>query len=506
MDTISEYLELHGPTRSSVVAQWLKEHLGMSADTARKRLSRIKPPIRRFPVALLPKGESFVYDQKQREEERFWVNMLRDMRATASVFGAAVDGMTARHGVVLRRDFAVISGATATPQKGQLMASSVADRLIAAGILESRTSNGDEYLFVRRSELAHPDWDGMNGRNLAEGIILDAVREWAKKLGLASFNTIKIRGDSDISAVGPFMFDLAGPSYLLPMQGPTKQPGFLVADAFADGILDEHQIRYFIRKAKMLQATLKGGGVLAILVAEGFTGPALTAGHAAGIVLATPKDLFGQRVGRGIQTLLETLKNAAAYAAYSPERLTKLIDDLSEIQGSAGNLRGVLFELLVAYLSRQTAVSIDMGVRARHIDTGKLADIDILKFTSQGAECIAIECKAKMPGATVTLEEVENWINRLPIFQSHLRSQSHLKEAKLGFELWTSAHFDNDALEYLSREKLKRVKFPIDWKDGQQVLDIAHQGKEKAIANALQQHFLKHPFENLFVSAPNLSK
>jgi len=151
--------------------------------------------------------------------------------------------------------------------------------------------------------------------------------------------------------------------------------GFLVADVFADGILDTPAIQFFIRKVQMLRASSNSGDTLPLLVAEGFTGKALTAGHAAGVVLATPANLFGQKVGAAIQSLVETLKNAAAVAAANPERLAKLVDELSEIEGAAGNLRGVLFELIAAYLARLDAVSVDVGVTARDLDTGKMATL-----------------------------------------------------------------------------------------------------------------------------------
>jgi hypothetical protein len=47
----------------------------------------------------------------------------------------------------------------------------------------------------------------------------------------------------------------------------------------------------------MLKATLREIGVISIVVAEGFSGDAPTAGHAAGIMVAMPKDLFGRGVG-----------------------------------------------------------------------------------------------------------------------------------------------------------------------------------------------------------------
>lgn len=494
MNPISKYLELHGPSRSSSITEWLIKNENLTAEAARKRLSRIKPPLRRFPVQLLPKGENFIYQQDQRSEERFWVNFHQAMRSSGSVFGSAIDGLLARKGVIRDKEFSVISGAPAIPMKKQVMSMNIADRLEHAGIAQrTMHTDGDTYISICLSAMYFPDWGGLKARQLAEDIILDGVREWARKLGMASYHKIAIRGDANRTPIGPFMFDLAGPSYLLPLKGPNLQPGFLVADVFTDNILDLNQIQYFIRKASMLNSLLKGTGVLAILIADGFTGDALTAGHAAGIVLATPRELFGHRVGMAIQTLLQTLNNAAAYASSAPDRLVKLVNDLSEIEGAAGNLRGILFELLAAYLIRRDAVSIDMGKHARDPETGKGADIDILKFTHQQAECVAIECKGKVPGGTLSLDEAQDWIRRLPIFRAYLRSQPHLHEAKLSFELWTSGTFDADALDYLGKEKAKRTKYPIAWKEGTEILALAHKGKEKAIADALNQHFIKHP-------------
>ena len=68
-----------------------------------------------------------------------------------------------------------------------------------------------------------------------------------------------------------------------------------------------------------------------------------------------------------------------------------------------------------------------------------------------------------------------------------------MKETKLSFELWTSGAFDTDAHDFLVKEQVKRTKFPIAWKEGADVLALAHKGKEKAIADALNQHFIKHP-------------
>ena len=214
-------------------------------------------------------------------------------------------------------------------------------------------------------------------------------------------------------------------------------------------------------------------------------------------MLATPTSLFGRHVGEAITSLVATLRNAAAISVGNPRRIAELIDDLSEIEGAAGNLRGILFELISAYLARQDAVSIDLGVTARHPETGKPADIDILKVRSR-AECVCIECKGKNPGGTVSRLEVQDWLRRIPTFRAHLTAREQFREALITFEIWTSGRFEPDAVALLECEQAKRKKSPIQWKDGAQVAGLARNAKEKSISNALNEHFLKHP---LHVSA-----
>lgn len=504
MTSIENFLQQHGPSRSSTVAQWLTDELKLKPEAARKRLSRLRPPLHHFPVHLLPKGERFVYHVDDRKTERFWTRFLDAMRASKSGFGATLDALTARGGLVLAGEFDVIGGTAGMGSRGQLMATTVAERLVKAGAIAQSAGTGTDAVFVlSQPAIGSPDRNGHHARQRTEAIVLDALREWIRKLGLASYNTITIRADESRRPVCGFMFDLAGPSYLLPVRSGGKQPGFVVADVFSAVVMDEFQIQYFLRKVALVNAILKrgGGGALAFLIADGFTSAAYTAGHAAGVSLATPKELFGTRAGNALQMLTQTLRNSAAFAASAPpERIAKLIDDLSDIEGAAGNLRGILFELLCAYLVRRDAQSINMAVVATDPTSGKFADIDILKYTNQRADCVTIECKGKEPGGILSLEEAQEWIRRLPIFLSYLKSVN--RESTVSLELWTSGEIADDALAYLTREKANRTKNPIAWRAGKDVLALATSGKEKAIADALKQHFLHHPLAKVVPAAP----
>ncbi len=344
MSELKSILDEIGPARSSRITELLESKYGLNPAAARKRVSRAGSAILRFPIPLLPKREGFLYLRQQRTTERFWMNLVSALRETGSVYGAALDGLAARGGVVAGSEFAVISGAPVALKK-QVSASRVADTLVNSGAIQRvEVPDLGECYAIDRPEIAIPDFPGFRARQMSETVVLDGMREWARKLGLGSYDKIVIRGDNHPRKIGQFMFDLTAPSYLLPLRK-GKKNGFFAADVFVDGVLDENAIKYFIRKTELLRASsINSGFTLTMLVAESFTGPALTAGRAAGIVLATPANLFGVKVAAAIKSLVYTLKNAAAIAVDNPQRIAKLITDLTEIEGAAGNLRGILFD------------------------------------------------------------------------------------------------------------------------------------------------------------------
>jgi len=133
MGDIENILDENGPVRASVVARGLQEKFGLSAVAARKRLSRIRPPLFKFPIRMLPKNESFLYTTGQRKTERFWTNLHAALRETNSVYGVALDGLMARGGVVMTDEFVRDGCRRGTPgafcgwnQQGRMPRSSLA--------------------------------------------------------------------------------------------------------------------------------------------------------------------------------------------------------------------------------------------------------------------------------------------------------------------------------------------------------------------------------------------
>ena len=497
MKPIEKALTKVGPARTDRLVTILTQSLNISREAARQRLSRARTPVERYPGFLLPRREAFFYLRSQRNTERYWENLLRDLRETGTVYACAIDGLDARGGIVPVGEFAVVSGAP-TALKKQVPSDGVAKKLVDLGVMEEVEISGLGRCFVANpySVIEPLDTSHIRARRLIEGVVLDGLRQWARNNGIGSYGKIAIRGEDHPLKVGQFKWDLTGPSYLLPVRRSNTQNGFIVADVFASARLDVPHIRYFVRKVQTYQKTSNSGALFPILMAESFTGDALTEGHKIGLMLTTPRNLFGRNVAISLAELLSTLKNAAASAAGDSERLSKLLDQLSEIEGRAGNMRGIMFELIAAHIAkREFGGSIDFGIQHTHRENGKEADLDVVCVTHDAVH--VIECKGKSPGGTVSLKEVNKWLGKIPIMQDYVACREHLREHDQTYEFWTTGTFEADALAKLEVEQANRTRRPISWKDGKAVRKITARRRLKTIGNALDQHFIKHPLAKL---------
>ena len=261
----------------------------------------------------------------------------------------------------------------------------------------------------------------MKARLVTEKILLLAVKEWARQLGVASYDKVLIRDDAGgPPKVGTLLWDVTGPSYLRPMvrrddEGKPK-PGFLVCDVIVGDM--RSTIRPCVlsfANASYLASFKRMGPLLPVLISDRYSREGFDLGRSQGIMMATPGTLFGREVAAGLAALLQTLTKAAAVAVQRPEAIGKLFDKLGAIEGAAANLRGALFEMLVGHcVMKMEDGSIDIGKIVVDLDTAKSAEIDVFRV-KEYREVWSYECKAHQPGETVSRDAVEHWItDRVP--------------------------------------------------------------------------------------------
>lgn len=493
---IEKILAADGPMRSSRLVKRLVDSSKVTTDAARKQISRIRSPIYRFPIRLFPKNESFLYRDIDRNSERFWNALVRDLRESGSVHGLAIDGLAAKGGIAQIAGFKVVSGAPEA-QKKQVPVAGVIQRLEETGlILLSEVGDLGECVMLKPAVFQVVDLNRFRARCMAENVLLDGMREWSRKLAFASYNAISLREGTKAPKFSTYYFDLCGPSYLLPLVTRRRDritPGFLVIDVFCDSTLDVHHIQYFLRKVRMLKAMRNVVPFFPVLVADSYTKEALRAGRSAGVVMATARNIFGDAVADALSSLIDTLTHAASIAATNPECIISLLDDLRAIEGAAGNLRGALFELIVGFLVKEVeGNSIDIGEIVYDPKTGKPAEIDVRRVKEK-QECWFYECKGRQPSNFISVKDVETWIKKINRIYNFHKAEPRFQNCKFGFELWTTGKFHKDATELLNKEKRTRSKIEINWRNGAQVRLYAKKAARKSILDTLDEHYFKHP-------------
>lgn len=496
MNTVESILLVDGPALSSDVARKLVAQ-GCSADVARQRISRAGPNVRRLKGLVFPRNARFLYHAKHEGTEQYWTALVRDIREASPAYGPALAALQARDGVVPLDQFAIISGSPIR-QQGQVSSESVLQRLEAVHLVERGELQGVGPVVALRADgrLGHPNFQRVRARLVVEKMLLLALRDWARRLGVASYDKIEIRGETDrLPTFGTFNWDLCGPSYMVPIvrrqkDGPPK-PGFLVGDVIAGAAVDEHAVAAFVRKFSLSSYLKNLPPFMPVLMADGYTQEAFNLGRAHGIMLATPKNLFGRDVAVGLATLLETLSKAAAVAVARPEVIGELFDKLSSIEGADRNLRGSLFELVVGHVAQaRFGGSIDINHLIRH-DTFK-AELDVRRVVA--GEVWIYECKGYQPDHLIDAPEVEAWLTeKVPGIYGATKGEDRFNTSTVHFEFWTSGGFTEAAIAALEAARDRTKRYVIGWKTGREVRNELARLSSSGMTAMFDQHFLKHP-------------
>ena len=493
--TIESVLIKLGPSPSSQVKKQLVSS-GLSEEAARQRISRSKGKVRRLTYIGLPKREAFLYLDKQYRTYEFWNSLVNSHTKANSAYGIAIQSLMARGGVLPKKFFKIMSG---SPQKlkKHISSDSILKGLISCKLakIELYEEFGECVVVDAQGCLEYSETNSLKSRLIVEDVIINAVYDWARKIGFASYKVIKKRSLIDVPTFGQFGWDITAPSYISPLSSFDNQktiPGFIAIDV-TNSLINSNGAKYFINKCRLNRSIKNMKPFIGMLVADRFSEKAFKLGKSSGLIFTTPEILFGSDTAESIRNLSSTLENAAAIAAKNPTKVIDLLSSLPSIEGAAINLRGALFELIVGHLVyKGEGTSIDIGVKVRN-STGKCAEIDVRRV--KGDHELAIyECKGYQPSTQVKVDEVEKWLSKkVPIIRSALLDEVRFKNSTMTFEFWTSGDFSDEAIQFLKKKNGKTRKYKIKWKNGKDILNYACKYHLTSMVDALNQHYAKHP-------------
>lgn len=504
-DSIAELLKELGPCVSGKLVEAIAARHQLRPEAARQRLSRSKA-VKRLAYIRFPKNARFVYLQSDYGSPTFWGALARALLEETSAYGGAIAALLARRGMIPLAHFVIACGAPIA-QKRHLSARFVREHLERAGLVQTVTLPGLGAC-VQLSQQAFPEgWEisRIRGRIHAEDVLLLAVRDWLRKLSMVSYDAVKVRSldaDGEQPRVGTFNWDLSGPSYLAPLAdwsvGGVRRPGFVVCDVLLGHPIQAQELRPFISKCEALRSLKNVASCLQIFVADGYTKEALQLAKEKGIVPASPEALFGTEVAEALRQL-ESLLQEAYVNSGSVERIAEIFKRLSTIEGVATNLRGDLFEYIVADLVRRSSVVSD--VRLNEVvadDQGRSAEVDVLAIRS-GSSIRFIECKGYKPGGQIPDEMVRRWLeDRLPVIRSAAKANRFWRREAFIFELWTSGTLSDAAQQMVDKaQKVNEGKYTVKVVTQEELKAISREFGDKALQETMDEHFFEHPLRTV---------
>ncbi|HEA3200157.1 TPA: hypothetical protein RVS02_001672 [Aeromonas veronii] len=428
----------------------------------------------------------------------FWGHLFKAIYSQKGAYALALGAVQAR-GIVPIEHFYTICGSPKAQQK-KISAFSVLERMLDARIFVKDEVDGiGECILTKdlydRNELKELEIISVRARLLAEEIFIGAMKEWLRRLSIASFDCIKTRGDINSQPmVGPFFWDLSSPSYLAPLVDWNKQdkpnPGFVVCDILFSKNVKLIHIEPFLNKINSLQALKKINKVIYIFVALSYEKEALNKLKEKGVIPATPESLFGKDIAEAFISLIDITKKSAIGEIES-KAFDEVITRLGSLEGAMGNMRGAFFEMLVSHIIRNSTAGNVYLNRTFKNNGGEKAEVDVYVVPQVGEPRI-IECKAMKPGSFVSNEEVNRWLDiRIKRVREHLqRLEITNKNGGIpNFELWTTGRLSDESIARIERTKeANKKKFNLLVFGPNEIRNVA--SSDDAALKILKEHFL----------------
>lgn len=499
-DIVVESLQALGPCASTELAAHLVKVYGLRAENARQRISRSKA-VKKLAHITLPHKARFVYLQSTYGSPEFWRNLVEALLKDSKSFGGAIAALIARGGVMPASHFHIACGAPKA-QKGHVSASGTLERLQAAKLVSSFEAVGIGPCVQLAQAFEQPEHvlAAMRARIRTEDILLTAVKDWARNLGIVSYNSVALRDEGgEQPRVATFHWDLVGPSYLDALieygKDSKKKPGFLVCDVLLNPEVDVQALQPFLRKCQTLRSLKNVGRCIHIFVANRFSKDAYGLAKEKGIIPATTSSLFGEDIARALKDLVDLLSSV-----YPKENAVEKVDEvfkrLSQIEGTATNLRGALFEFVVAEAVRlsspYTSITLNQTMRD---ENGQKAEVDVLVY-HQYKSVRFIECKGYKPGGTVPDEMVERWLkNRVPLIRKIALAKPEWQNLRLEFEFWTSGRVSDEARKMITEAAQQTHRYGIHLVDRDELEQRVADTNNTSLKDTVEQHFIGHALE-----------
>jgi Holliday junction resolvase-like predicted endonuclease len=236
-----------------------------------------------------------------------------------------------------------------------------------------------------------------------EQMMIREIREWLTHCYLLSPEAHSIRTSSRLaSGFNQVQWDLHGPIYVGPMSTLSssrrlKTNGdFLTAEICTYRTFTTVDTDALIERVDSVNHRWKSISLTPIVVAAGFSEDAWMRLRKAGIAAIKLSDVLGRNIERLLHLFWDAvdIKLESVTGVDEIEEVLAAAASTAGSDGLVGNLKGALFELMVALLLRAQGYDIVLQKRVRKPDEDIDLEIDIVATRGE-SECLLVECKGR---------------------------------------------------------------------------------------------------------------
>jgi hypothetical protein len=351
--------------------------------------------------------------------------------------------------------------------------------------------------------------------------LISSMTEWLRLNGFVSSQGTKLSTrETEIVSFGGIPFDLLGFSFAYGLAERVAESNRVIPRPVVGDCLVEECNRYYAESfvRRLSAASAKASKKLfPFVVARSFEADAFSFLANQGIPRWTHSQLLGKKTAEAIQNILEITQRIAAQHELTPEMFSEMFEGFDSFKGLFGDLKGKMFELLVAYYLQRRGLDIRLGwlirpdwvssdVQAEELEsesadlnesdeepanvtTSEQLDVDILATTS--SEALFVECKGIKSGKEVDPAEINKHFRmRIPLGRRILLTERSRRVGTFVGVIVTTGSFDQETkTKVASGAYGNRADTRFELWDRDLFIAKLRQARETEVANLVEKYY-----------------
>lgn len=480
MTNLEQFIYNEIVTTSSEVVDYCVNTLKITEVNARKRIQRLNPEVFYKFKGICSKGKSILYHKDQWTDDRYYDNLLLLLRKHAKQHYFILNAIKLHYGRIEKIALASYSVSPILHTKGHKDFKLVINDLKTLRLIEEKGEYISSFFDIVLSSKSA-------SLELVQKITMSHFHEWARNIGLFSYNSAKFN-----SEFSRYQFGIVAPSFVKSLVSKSSSsdkiiPAYVLADILLDGGISEIDVDYYIKKLENISMQNQQAKFLPFFITNTHNQKVYKALKSNGVIVANVKEIFGEKYAETINGVMALMENAGAILKANPEQYVKLIDNIEKLAiGKTFNLKGELFEMNVGLFHSSLCQNLDISKKINY-DNNQV-EIDV--YAKYQDKVVFAECKGY--NRKIDDDYIEDWIKRkIPIIRRWALECESLQGLSMEFEIWCTGGFEQISIDKLDKAKNNTKKYSIEYYDIKKMCQIAQDKKVKHFERIIKAYYAK---------------